>query len=98
MQELTTLLSNIALGYILSVILFTYILIVVINSFRKVGLKTNAKRILSVVSGIALGVVYSYAGINELADLIPSYFIAVVGYDYLIKSILSHIEPLKHKK
>jgi predicted exporter len=78
----------ISVGYIVTVILFSYLIIRL--WFTRV--KSGVKKLLTVGVGIVVGVVYLVAKIDELHALIPSFAIAVVLYDYAIKYLLNRIK------
>ena len=83
--------------YILSVNIASYVIILIINSFRKVGVRTVVKRLTTVLSGIVLALVYYHFEIITIAVIIPSFFTSVITYDYVIKGIISKFDSLKHK-
>jgi predicted exporter len=89
MEEIFTKLGEIiSAGYILTVILFSYLIIRL--WFHSV--KTGIKKLLTFGVGIVVGAVYIALKIDELHALIPSFAIAVVLYDYIIKYLLNKIK------
>jgi predicted exporter len=89
MEEIFTKLGEvISVGYILTVILFSYLLIRLWFN----GAKSGIKKLLTVGVGVVVGVVYLAAKIDELHALIPSFAIAVVLYDYIIKYLLNKLK------
>jgi hypothetical protein len=78
----------ISVGYIVTVILFSYLLI----RLWFHGVKSGIKKLLTFGVGIAVGAVYLVAKIDVLHALIPSFAIAVVLYDYIIKYLLNKIK------
>jgi hypothetical protein len=78
----------ISVGYIVTVILFSYLLIRL--WFHSV--KSGIKKLLTFGVGIVIGAVYLIAKIDVLHALIPSFAIAVVLYDYIIKYLLNKIK------
>jgi uncharacterized membrane protein HdeD (DUF308 family) len=92
------LLKDIAFSYILTLVLAAYSVIKIIDSFRKVGLPTNWKRVVTAIVGIIVAVIYVYLKYVTVEAVIPSYLAGVIGYDYFLKTALSRIEPLKNKE
>jgi hypothetical protein len=89
MEEIFSKLSeSISIGYILTVILFSYLLIRLWFN----GVKSGIKKLLTFGVGIIVGVVYLVSKIDELHALIPSFAIAVVLYDYIIKYLLNKLK------
>jgi hypothetical protein len=89
MEEIFEKLSEIiSVGYIVTVILFSYLIIRL--WFNRV--KTGVKQLLTFSVGIVVGAVYLIAKIDVLHALIPSFAIAVVLYDYIIKYLLNKLK------
>ena len=73
------------LYYILSVTCLTYlILLLVINTTRK-----YVKVIVSLISGIMIGLVFYYFKLANMDTIISSFFISIVGYEWIIKYVLN---------
>lgn len=98
METIITAFAFISLQYIVSMIFCTYLTIQLINSLRKIGISTSAKRLISLLVGLILGVAYVNFKLAELDNLIPSFFVAIVGYDYFIKNALNKLKGLNNKK
>jgi hypothetical protein len=75
-------------GYIITVILFSYLLIRMWFNSAKTGIK----QLLTFIVGIVVGAVYLILKIDALHALIPSYAVAVMLYDYLIKYLLNKLK------
>jgi hypothetical protein len=78
----------ISVGYIVAVVLFSYLIIRLWFSRAKTGVK----QLLTFGVGVVVGVVYLVLKIDVLHALIPSFAIAVVLYDYIIKYILNKLK------
>jgi hypothetical protein len=78
----------ISVSYIVTVILFSYLIIRL--WFNRA--KTGVKKLLTFGVGIVVGAVYLTAKIDVLHALIPSFAIAVVLYDYIIKYLLNKLK------
>jgi hypothetical protein len=81
------LLDIVRLDYIISVILFSYL---AIRYTRFSKSSPGQKKLLTLGIGVALSLFYYTSGLIELKPLIPSFAIAVVLYDYLIKYALNY--------
>ncbi|MDR1553012.1 MAG: hypothetical protein LBS69_06065 [Prevotellaceae bacterium] len=89
MEEIFTKLSEtISIGYIVTVILLSYLIIRL--WFHSV--KSGIKKLLTFGVGIVIGAVYLIAKIDGLHAIIPSFAIAVVLYDYIIKYLLNKLK------
>ncbi|MDR1594309.1 MAG: hypothetical protein LBS43_07495 [Prevotellaceae bacterium] len=89
MEEIFTKLSEtISIGYIVTVILFSYLIIRL--WFSKAV--CSIKKLLTFGVGIVIGIVYLVAKIDGLHAIIPSFAIAVVLYDYIIKYLLNKLK------
>jgi hypothetical protein len=89
MNEIFTKLGEvISIGYIVTVILFSYLII----RLWFHGTKSGVKKLLTFGVGIVVGTVYLVVKIDELHALVPSFAIAVVLYDYIIKYLLNKIK------
>lgn len=97
MELIENLISLISIGYILSVSMATYFVIALVNAFRKTGIKTAAKRIITVVVGTALCGLYYHINLITIEVAIPSFFLSMLIYDYVVKGILNKFSTLKHK-
>lgn len=79
------------LYYILSVTCLTYlILLLVINTTRR-----YVKVVVSLFSGIMIGLVFYYFKLATMDTIISSFFISIVGYEWIIKYVLDkfNIKP-----
>jgi hypothetical protein len=89
MEEIISKLSEtISVGYIITVILFSYLII----RLWLTHVKSGIKKLLTFSIGIAVGAFYLIFKIDALHALIPSFAIAVVLYDYIIKYVLTWIK------
>jgi hypothetical protein len=89
MEEIVSKLSEtVSIGYILTVILFSWLIIRLWLSRAGSGVK----KLLTFGVGIAVGAFYLVLKIDGLHALIPSFAIAVVLYDYIIKYVLTWIK------
>jgi hypothetical protein len=89
MEEIITKIGeDVSIGYIITVILFSYIIIRL--WFHRV--KSGVKKLLTFGVGIVTGAIYFITKIDELHALVPSFAIAVVLYDYIIKYLLNKIK------
>jgi heme/copper-type cytochrome/quinol oxidase subunit 3 len=89
MEEIMTKLGEtVSVGYIITVILFSYLLIRLWFNAATSGIK----KLLTVGTGIFVGALYLITGIDGLHALIPSFAIAVVLYDYIIKYLLNKLK------
>ena len=80
----------------ISITLFSYILIKGLEKL-KYKTSTSVKRIIvGVLSIVLCYIYYKYVGIT-LESIIPTYLISVVGYDYIIKFIISKLR-IDYKK
>ena len=76
--------SALSFTYIFSVVLFTYFLI---STFFKKS-KLEIKQLITFIVGLVLALVWYFVIKTELDALIPSFAVAVVLYDFVIKAIL----------
>lgn len=98
MSNIETVFQFISVSYFVSVILAVYLVIRFIDSFRKKGLSKAMKKVVSLVVGAIIAIIYIKYKIATLEDIIPSYLLSIVVYDYAIKNILSRVTVLKHKE
>ena len=97
MNIIENILAFISIQYILSVNIASYAFILVLSSMFKNKLKTYIKRIITVVIGIGMWYVYHEYGMITAQVAIPSFFLSIIIYDYLIKEILSKFNLLIRK-
>jgi hypothetical protein len=89
MEEITGKLSEtVSVGYIITVILFSWLIIRLWLSRAGSGVK----KLLTFGVGIVIGAIYLALRVDGLHALIPSFTIAVVLYDYIIKYVLKWIK------
>lgn len=76
--------SLVNLYYILSVTVFTYlILLLVINTNKR-----YVKVFTSIITGSIIGFIFYHFKVATIDVLITSFFISIVGYEWIIKQIL----------
>ena len=76
--------SLVNLYYILSVTVFTYlILLLVINTNKR-----YVKVLTSIITGSIIGFVFYRFKLSTIDVLITSFLISIVGYEWIIKQIL----------
>lgn len=97
MNIIENILAFISIQYILSVNIASYAFILVLSSMFKNKLKTYIKRIITVVIGIGMWYVYHEYEMITAQVAIPSFFLSIIIYDYLIKEILSKFNLLIRK-
>lgn len=76
------------LSYFASINLMSYAVLKGIAKWTKIRLHKKGKRIVSVVIGIVLGLIYYYIENVTLSELIPSFLLALLAYDYYFKAVL----------
>jgi len=85
------------MGLMISIIIVTYAVFKILESFN-ISWKTWIKRIITIVISLLLSVFYYCILHLKLDEIIPTYLISVVLYDYLIKEILSKIKGGSEEK
>lgn len=93
MEILNSLLDLISIKYIISVNTATYVILLLINAVTPTTfkLKTIYKRSITIVIGILLWYIYAHWNMITLELAIPSFFISIIIYDYLIKGIITKL-------
>ena len=76
------------LSYFASINLMSYAVLKGIAKWTKFRLHKKGKRIVSVIIGIVLGLIYYYVDNVTLSELIPSFLLALLAYDYYFKAVL----------
>lgn len=97
-QIITRFFDMINVGYFVSVILLSYLLIKVVDFFNKEkNIPTWVKRVITFMVGIALFFVFKYFGKTTFEELFTSYLLALFVYDAAIKLLIEklHIEYKK---
>ena len=78
-------------SYIVSIMLLSY---AVIHMFQKMKVRMTKwrKRFASFICGVILGILYFYIDSVPIQDLIPSFLLSIVAYDYYFKEILKKLK------
>lgn len=99
MDTITQMFTFLSLSYIVSLIIASYITITTITVVLNKELSTMIKRIITLVVGLILAGCYHEMKLITMDSLIPSFLLAIVGYDYFIKQLLSKLEDhIRSKK
>lgn len=98
MDTIGQMFAFLSLSYILSLIIASYFAITTIQMFVKTKIKTMYKRIITLMVGLVLGGCYKVLDLVTMDSLIPSFFVAIIGYDYFIKELLAKVQSKVSKK
>ena len=98
MDTISQVFTFLSLNYIISLIIASYIVIKSIQTTINNKISTVVKRLITFTVGLVLAGAYIEMDIIKIDSLIPSFFVAIVGYDYFIKQLLAKIEDKVNKK
>lgn len=90
---LTRLLETFSLEYMFSVVMASYMVLKIIDLFRKPQkIPTWAKRLTTCIIGAIMIVVYKQTTETSFQCLMASFFAAVFAYDAVIKTLLKKLD------
>lgn len=84
--------SNFDFGLMISIVLLTYGLLKCLNLIKNVYLSQVTKRIITFIISAILGVIYHEYINMPIDEIIPTYLISIVAYDYIIKKFLDKLK------
>lgn len=94
MELLNDVLEIFDIRYTICVILISYL---IIQSFKKIipiKYKTSLKRLISIIAGVILAFLFKIQYQMEMLELLPSFLLSIIAYDYLIKRLLDKVKGL----
>lgn len=91
---ITTLLGTIDPAYFLSVIILSFITIQ--WYFKKKS--RNCKQMITAIIGIVLAIIYYFTIGIGIDKIIPTFGVAVVSYDYIVKKIINMMKKSDENK
>lgn len=97
MDTLGQMFAFLSFSYIVSLIIASYIAISTVQMLFKTKIKTMYKRVITLAVGIVLAASYKILELVTMDSLIPSFFVAIVGYDYFIKELLAKFKTTSDK-
>lgn len=86
-------------GFIVSIILGTYLIVKELETILKKPLKSIYKKSITYITGIVMFIVWKCIGDKEVVTLLTSYIFSTALYDYILKAILIKFgKAYKHLK